>query len=342
MKKIIYYITDHGLGHATRAVALIRELQSLNYEIIVRTSINENFIQKSLSRIKIQSGITDIGPTIRDDGMSIDVTKSKLNIEKWIEEIPKIACKEIDFLKKANPSLVISDISAMPFFATERLNLTSLAISNYSWYDGLKFLSSEHLNSLKNFYDYADYAIKLPFGTSMSHFKNRIETGILTRIPTCTGSETREKLGLSKNDFIITVALGNSKKPLFFNFEENCKILSFDRNVKTDSEIIYLDNWVEGQNIISISNLAICKCGYGLISECISSGTPFYYVYDNEHLEQKSMSFELDLKKIGKSISLKNTESNSFSMQSINTLTPYLKQKRDNKKIADYINELLN
>ena len=66
-----------------------------------------------------------------------------------------------------------------------------------------------------------------------------------------------------------------------------------------------MDNWVEGQNIISISNLAICKCGYGLISECISSGTPFYYVYDNEHLEQKSMSFELDLKKIGKSISLK-------------------------------------
>ena len=86
MKKIIYYITDHGLGHATRAVALIRELQSLNYEIIVRTSINENFIQKSLSRIKIQSGITDVGPTIRDDGMSIDVTKSKLNIEKWIEK----------------------------------------------------------------------------------------------------------------------------------------------------------------------------------------------------------------------------------------------------------------
>jgi uncharacterized protein (TIGR00661 family) len=342
MKKIIYYITDHGLGHATRAVALIRELQSLNYEIIVRTSINENFIQKSLSRIKIQSGITDVGPTINDDGMSIDVTKSKPNIEKWIEEIPKIACKEIDFLKKTNPSLVISDISAMPFFATKRLNITSLAISNFSWYDGLKFLSSEHLNSLKNFYDYADYAIKLPFGTPMKHFKNRIETGILTRKPTSSELEIREKFGLNKQDFVITIALGNSKKSLFFDFGNNCKIISFDKNIKTDSALIQLDNWIEGQDIISISNLVICKCGYGLISECVTNGIPFYYVYDTEHLEQKSISDELNSKNIGNVISLKNTEPNYFSMQSINKLQFPPKEKIDNKNIVNTINELLN
>ena len=38
MKKILYYISDHGHGHATRAIALIEELQKKGIEIIIRNS----------------------------------------------------------------------------------------------------------------------------------------------------------------------------------------------------------------------------------------------------------------------------------------------------------------
>ena len=42
MKKILYYVTDHGLGHLTRSISIIREFDE-NVEFIIRNS-NEKFI----------------------------------------------------------------------------------------------------------------------------------------------------------------------------------------------------------------------------------------------------------------------------------------------------------
>ena len=85
MKKIIYYVTDHGLGHATRSVALIRELQKYNLEIIVRNSNAKHFLKNSLEHTRIVSDKTDVGPLIKNDGISINETKSKPIIKEWID-----------------------------------------------------------------------------------------------------------------------------------------------------------------------------------------------------------------------------------------------------------------
>jgi len=335
-------VTDHGLGHATRTVALIRKLECLNFKFILRTSQNELFFKKSLKNLEIFSGKTDEGPIINKDGISINKIKSKIKIENWIENIPKTAKKELVFLKKINPDLVISDISPMPFLATNSLKIPSVAISNFSWYDVLNFISRKHQNLLKTFYDYADYALKLPFGTPMDHFKNKINCSLLVRNNTSSKIKLRKELGFTKHDFLITIALGNHNKLFKLNFDDNHKIISFDRNIKTNNKLLYLENWIEGQNIISISDLVICKCGYGLISECIANKIPFYYVYDENHLEQKAMNDELILKSIGKKLSLKNLETNLFSTQSISNYNNQYKEKIDSKKIINFINQLIN
>lgn len=342
MKKIVYYLTDHGLGHATRAVALIRELKNLNLDIVVRTTTNQNFIENSFDNIKTQSGITDVGPTIKNDGKTIDVSDSKPKIESWIKKIPEYSKNEIDFLKKVNPSLIISDISAMPFLASKKLNIPSLALSNFSWYDVLEFISEKHRELLKTYYDFADNAIKLPFGTPMEHFNQKFESGILTRYPSSSKLEIREKLGIKKQDFVVTIALGNPKKSVLFDFKQKCKIISFDKNVNVNSDLILLENFVEGQNLVSISDFVICKCGYGLVSECVTNGIPFYYISDNKHLEQKAISDELISKNLGKKISLKISQSNLFSIESMKKIEIPKKEKIDNASIANFLNQLIN
>ena len=56
----------------------------------------------------------------------------------------------------------------------------------------------------------------------------------------------------------------------------------------------YIKPWIEGQNIVSASDLVICKCGYGMISECLTNETPFLYISDDNHLEQKAISEQLE------------------------------------------------
>ena len=76
MKNIIYYVTDHGSGHATRTVAICRELQKNKINLIIRNSNNIKFFKNSLPKTKVISGITDVGPVIKENGFSIDKNKS--------------------------------------------------------------------------------------------------------------------------------------------------------------------------------------------------------------------------------------------------------------------------
>ena len=102
MKKIIYYITDHGKGHATRSIAIIRELQK-DYEVIVRNSNSEDLIKQSLQNIKLISGKTDQGSIIKNNGISIDKVKTKNKIEKWIYQFEKNSIKESRLISKYSP-----------------------------------------------------------------------------------------------------------------------------------------------------------------------------------------------------------------------------------------------
>ena len=341
MKKIVYYITDHGMGHATRAIALIQILKS-NYEIIIRNSNNTNLFKKSLNLTSFSTRPTDVGPKIKSDGITLDENKSKPVISDWINSISNNASLEYDFLSKINPDLIISDISAMPFLAAKKSKISSIAISNFSWLDVLSFISSNELNILNQCYDYADYAIKLPFGTSMKHFSNIQKTKLISRNLTQSKSEIRKFLGINESDLIITVALGNSNLKIHLKSENNIKIISLGGNILTGNNIINLNSYIEGQNIIAASDLVICKCGYGIVSECVSHGIPFFYIADNNHLEQKAISDELVSANLGKRIIFSDLEHYYFTKKFIHDLKTSKKIAHNNILTTNLISEFMD
>lgn len=292
MKKLIYYITDHGRGHATRSVAIIRELQKLGIEVIIRNSNVVNFLQRSLPGTKIISGLTDVGPTLKTDGVSIDEQRSQIAIKNWIDSLDETSSIESQIIKKYEPDLIISDISAMPFLAAAKANKNSIAISNFSWYDVLKFLPTGTLELLRNAYDTCNMAIQLPIGTSMDHFKTKRKIGLVSRVSSLPREELRKKFKIKNNDIAILFALGGSDVKVNCRDYANIKILSMN-TVITNSNYIQLSDWDEGQDVVAAADFVICKCGYGLISECLTNGIPFCYVSDDKHLEQQAMSQEL-------------------------------------------------
>ena len=295
MKKIIYYITDHGKGHATRSIAIIRELQK-DYEVIVRNSNSEDLIKQSLQNIKLISGKTDQGSIIKNNGISIDKVKTKNKIEKWIHQFEKNSIKESRLISKYSPNLIISDVSAMPLISAKKNGIPSIVISNFSWHDVIDFISNDKSNLLLEAYQNADFSIKLPFGTKMGHFKKQKQVGLVCRKTTQSKEKIRKKLKIKNSDKVVLFALGNSKQKISCQDEKNIKVLSMGTNIQ-NCQFLDLSNWIEGQNIVAASDLVICKCGYGFVSECFTNNVPFYYVSDDNHIEQKSISDQL--RKIG-------------------------------------------
>ena len=83
MKKILYSISDNGLGHLTRSIGIMREFHE-NIEFIIRNS-NSNFLEKSLPNTKIISGQTDQGLILNEDGISVNNSKSRVALENWYD-----------------------------------------------------------------------------------------------------------------------------------------------------------------------------------------------------------------------------------------------------------------
>jgi len=293
MKKIIYYITDHGMGHATRSIAIIRELQKLNIEILVRNSNVAEFLHKSLPGTSIKKGLTDVGPILNPDCISIDKDKSKTKIIDWINKLESYSDQEGELLKKEKPNMVISDISPMPIIAAKSNNIPCVTISNFSWYDVLNFLPTEFRDRLRTFYEYVDLAIQLPLGTPMEHFKRKKKVNLIARIPNQNPDKIKEEFEIDIARPCVLFALGGSNNQIRCTCEDNVQIISMNTKMNNSISVLDLSNYIEGQDLVSISNLVICKCGYGIISECLTNGIPFFHVADNSHPEQLAIHKEL-------------------------------------------------
>ena len=337
MKKILYYITDHGLGHTTRSIAIIRKLITEGIDVTIRNS-NVNYLQKSLPHTKIISGITDVGPSIKKNGISIDNEKTLKNIGEWIDSIHKRSNIEYELISKINPDLIISDISVMPFFAAHKAQIPSIAISNFAWTDVLKGFPKKQIELLEEGYGFANLAIQLPLGPKMKSFQNKKQVGLVCRKPTDSRKNIRKKLGIKDSDICIFANLDSyfTIKP---QIDSNVKIFSTGVQIQTDN-ITYIDPWTEGQDLISASDLVLSKCGYGISSECLTNGIPFLYISDNNHLEQKAISYELNKKGLQNRILEHNLNDLVLNSDTISKIKN-LKEENQTYVVVNMIKEII-
>lgn len=341
MKKILYYVTDHGRGHATRTVAITRELKKLDVEITIRNSNQFEFFNKSLPNIKILSGQTDVGPIIKKNGISIDREQSISLLNNWIDNLENISLNEFESVSKYHPDLIISDISPMPFLVAKKMKIPSIAISNFSWYDVLDFLSDQKLEKLDEAYSEASYVIKLPLSTPLEHFKNSKDVGFVSRKPIKKDFEIRKQLNIKDSEKLVFLALGDSEDVFDINFDKEMKVVSTGTKIKKCDDLISLPNYVEGQDLVAASDLVIAKCGYGVISESLNSNTPFVYVFDEFHKEQNTMHNSLCNLGLQNNIGFDELQNIVFDHDFIKKTRSLPKKKIDTSNVVNFLQEEL-
>ena len=285
MKKILFYVSEHGLGHLTRSIALIRELEK-EAQIMIRNS-NESFLKKAVPSIPAFSGKTDQGPIISENSISIDWKKTFNSITDWYSNFNSNVENEYNFIKKMKPDVIISDISPIPLSASKKFDIQSIAISNFTWLDIFSKLDNFDLNPIQESYENTSLCIKLPLSTSMDVFKQKKQVGIVCKLPTDNNSSIRKRLNIDPSKFLILINLPKFFTVTLKNFK-NFQVVS--TGAKTSSKnTMFIEPWIEGQNLINSSDLVISKCGYGMISECLTTGTPFQLIADELHPEQNAM-----------------------------------------------------
>src|SRR5580704_6206460 len=132
---ILYYISGHGFGHASRAIELIRELrvQRSDARIVVRTSVPRwLFAPIAGGDVQVQALETDTG-VVQTDSLHLDEEQTARNAGRFFEDFDRRAAIEAELIRGIGADLVAGDIPPLAFAAARRAGVPSVAIGNFTW-----------------------------------------------------------------------------------------------------------------------------------------------------------------------------------------------------------------
>lgn len=308
---IRFYISDHGYGHASRSIAIIRELHSqLNAQITVRTSVPANFLKQSVPNCIVTNRTNDVGPTM-------DAVSSAVNIDKTIREVSSFYSKsdsyiqeEVAYCENNSVDLILSDITPWVFHISDKIGVAGIGISNFTWYDIYSTIPGLEKISKRMYEDYslADSAIVLPFHSDMKVFSRQKYVSLISRKISRKREIMRNLMRIDANTLLIYIGSGFS-----INMTPNClqkiisegyAILLSGNNHITGERIYHIpQNDTETQDYIGMCDLVVTKSAYSTISEAITAKIPLL-VYRREGVnEDRYICDCIEKNKIGKIIS---------------------------------------
>lgn len=305
MRTMAFYISDYGYGHASRSIALVRELvrQDEHLKIIVCHSYAWNFLHQSLQHPNIifRKIQTDIGYVLKENSMMPDSIKMENKLESFIEDWELKVERERDFLFEHKVNLVISDISPLPFLPAKKLGVPSIGISNFTWSTAYQSLVKNTLcREFNEAYSSMNAFFSLAGSNEPEWTMDKKEYGLYARE---TNSEEVERishlLNPNQDKKIVFVGLGMK---LETGFMENMPlwdstycmfVVSSNVEVKGKESVYTIPgDYLETQNFIAASDLVITKAGWGTVSEAVIANVPLLILArDSMKEDQNTLEF---------------------------------------------------
>ena len=211
MKTICFFISDYGLGHATRAIGLIRELVLAqdDLQVIAKTSGPLDLVRRSLvhPRISVVDCRNESDVVLMDGQSTVDHTRTREAFLAWMYEWDEYVAREEAFCRAERVDLILSDITPQAFEVAEAIGVPGIAISNFTWETiyGHLFPDLEDVGRLRAAYSLASYACILPFEIGMERFSQSERIGPVSRHITVPRREMRRRLGIPEGDFLVFV-----------------------------------------------------------------------------------------------------------------------------------------
>jgi len=315
LKRICFYTSDYGYGHAARDIALIRKIQKANFaEVIIKTDTAFDFMRFSLPGCNLKRQRNDIGLIYKDDTVEVDRDSTERALEEWIGSWDNYIRTEKKFCQDKKIDLIISDITPQSFLLAEDLAIPGIGFSNFTWHYIFYNLLGNCLavQRLEEAYKAGDLALVLPFHEEMELFKARREIPLISRDVTVKRETLRAHHGLQKDELLIYLGVGKSLAPgLFKNLRgmdlSGKKILVSQAMELSDTipqkDIIRIpSNETESQNYLATADLVISKTGYSTVSEAIRGRVPMFLFKREGYEEDKLIAHGVESLRIGREI----------------------------------------
>lgn len=279
MKTLAFYISDHGFGHASRNIPIIGYILEANLEIrvIIKTGKEQgefikNVLEKYKSRLHIYSETMDVGLILKEGSLEIDKARLEEKLKDYINTWEDRSLKEMEFLKENSVNFVVSDVVPWIFQSTNKLNIPSLLISNFTWIDIYKeYFGDKICNEYKRCYELASKAFlySLYINSMKTYLKSFEEVGLCCRD---FNEENIKKIKKQHTKKIVFISVGRSvdlKNSIDVENLDYDFIVTEGINLKGNN-VTYLPREITNtQDYLKASDYIITKAGWGTVAEIL-------------------------------------------------------------------------
>jgi len=352
MKKIVYYVSEYGFGHAARSIALIRELlkQSEDIHLEVVNQYARKFLKDSLPNpnVSLYNLSTDIGYVLKEGSVLPDQDRQIVKIERYITSFQDLVESEIKRLSDKKVELILSDISPLAFEVASRLAVPSIGISNFTWFTAfLDLVPIELIAPLRSSYEKMDYFFALA-GSNEQNIKPTQQFGFYSRrVDQSEVGEIRSKIGINKK--LVFLGLGmkmdlNDLQNLpIWNSPKIHFIVSSNLNIDHPNVSIIEKDYIETQNYIAACDLVITKAGWGTVAESVVAGVPLLIIErEGMNEDQNTIKYLLE-NNLGRTINIEAFEELILDEENFVKHTEYYTSLNSNsvEKIAKEVLKLI-
>jgi len=284
MTLVAYYVSDHGYGHASRSIAVIRALlaEDPGVEVVVKSARPLSFLENSLAdpQVTFSRRTNDVGLILKPGSFLVDTEATRHAATRWVESWPQWLEEEKRFWEgHRRPSVVVSDIAPQPFLLATAQGVPAMAVSNFTWREIYQELLGETLlrAKLDAAYQEATSALVPQMGGPLP-FSATKEVGWVVRPAARSRQEVRRSLGVPDNVPLVYLNFGlaaaGMEKQVLSKGHAPFSLLLAEGTPGPKEALYFPLSDTESQDYVAASDLVVSKAGYSTIAEAVAGHVP--------------------------------------------------------------------
>ncbi len=285
---IVFYVSGHGFGHASRDVELIAELLARHpgVRVVVRTSVPRwLFARVAGERVEVQALETDTG-VVQIDSLTLDEEATARRTAAFFAGFEHRIAIEAEMIRGLGAALVIGDIPPLAFAAAARAGVPSLAVANFTWdwiysiYPAFERIAPGAIPAIRAAYATTTRALRLPLhgGFEPMAAVTR-DIPFIARRSTRDPADTRRLLGIGGDRPVVLPSFGayGTELPLEA-LRRSDRFTLIEPVAEPPAGLLY-------QDLVAAADVVVSKPGYGIVSECVANGTALLYTSRGRFIE---------------------------------------------------------
>jgi hypothetical protein len=276
---ILFYISGHGLGHASRDIEVIHAILALRPDarIVVRTGAQQWLFALTAPGVELQPCEVDTG-IVQIDSLRLDEDRTADEAVRFYAGFDRLVAEEANLLRQLEADLVVGDIPPLAFAAAARAGIPSVAVGNFTWdwiytaYPAFARLAPDVLSIIRCAYSHATVALRLPLhgGFEPMAAVTR-DVPLIARRSVLNRSDVRRALSCPGDTPIALLSFGA------YGVGLPMEAVSQSKRFRVISAVREPPAGLRYEDLVAASDVVISKPGYGIVSECIANGAALLY-----------------------------------------------------------------